>query len=91
MIADGLNRFCRSADIRPAAQQIVMDEKSDFKHPPRQGPRLEAGRGCPRFPIAGSCGSPMPDEDEAPLLYVAVTPAQRVLDLSELRAFQVRR
>jgi len=29
MIADGLNRFCRSADIRPAAQHIVVDEKID--------------------------------------------------------------
>ena len=29
MIADGLDRFCRSADIRPATQHIVVDEKID--------------------------------------------------------------
>ncbi|MCG5072122.1 UvrD-helicase domain-containing protein [Paraburkholderia tagetis] len=29
MIADGLDRFCRSADIQPAAQHIVVDEKID--------------------------------------------------------------
>ncbi len=29
VIADGLDRFCRSADIEPATQHIVVDEKID--------------------------------------------------------------
>ena len=29
MIADGRDRFCRSADLRPAAQHIVVDDKID--------------------------------------------------------------
>ncbi|TCG06956.1 hypothetical protein BZM27_22870 [Paraburkholderia steynii] len=29
MIADGLDRFCRSADIQPATPHIVVDEKID--------------------------------------------------------------
>jgi len=29
MIADGVDRFCRSADLRPATQHIVVDEKID--------------------------------------------------------------
>ena len=31
MIADGRDRFCRSADLRPAAQHIVVDDKIDGK------------------------------------------------------------
>ncbi|MBB2926588.1 hypothetical protein FHX59_000997 [Paraburkholderia silvatlantica] len=37
------------------------------------------------FRLRGADGSPMPDEDEIRLLYVAVTRAQHVLDISGLR------
>lgn len=37
------------------------------------------------FRLRGADGSPMPDEDELRLLYVAVTRAQHVLDISGLR------
>ena len=37
------------------------------------------------FRLRGDDGSPMPDEDELRLLYVAVTRPQHVLDISELR------
>jgi hypothetical protein len=37
------------------------------------------------FRLRGADGSPMPDDDELRLLYVAVTRAQHVLDISELR------
>ncbi|MFD1561092.1 UvrD-helicase domain-containing protein [Paraburkholderia silviterrae] len=37
------------------------------------------------FRLRGADGSPMPDEDELRLLYVALTRAQHVLDISELR------
>lgn len=48
------------------------------------------------FRLRGADGSPMPDDDELRLLYVAVSRAQHVLDISEvrdelLRLFSLRR
>jgi UvrD-like helicase C-terminal domain/AAA domain len=74
--------------LRSLAQQIVPEGSADYVISTvhrAKGLEWKRVKVTNDFRFRGTDGRPMPDEDEVRLLYVAVTRAQHVLDISELR------
>ena len=83
-IVDELGTGYLRALAERSAEQGVADYVISTVHRAK-GLEWKRVRVANDFRLRGDDGSPMPDEDELRLLYVAVTRPQHVLDISELR------
>ncbi|MFP3709988.1 ATP-binding domain-containing protein [Paraburkholderia sp. SIMBA_009] len=83
-IVDGLG----TGYLRALAQQCAPERNADYMISTvhrAKGLEWKRVRVANDFRFRGADGSPFPDEDEMRLLYVAVTRAQHVLDISSMR------
>ncbi|MEK6295354.1 MAG: UvrD-helicase domain-containing protein [Paraburkholderia tropica] len=74
--------------LRALAQQCAPERNADYMISTvhrAKGLEWKRVRVANDFRFRGADGSPFPDEDEMRLLYVAVTRAQHVLDISSMR------
>lgn len=74
--------------LRALAQRSVHEAQADYvisTVPRAKGLEWKRVKVANDFRLRGADGSPVPDDDEIRLLYVAMTRAQHVLDISELR------
>lgn len=88
-IVDGLG----TGYLRSLAQQCVPEAQADYVISTvhrAKGLEWKRVRVANDFRFRGADGSPVPDDDEIRLLYVAITRAQHVLDISAMRDELVR-
>ncbi|WP_321818299.1 MULTISPECIES: UvrD-helicase domain-containing protein [unclassified Paraburkholderia] len=79
--------------LRSLAQHIASGQPADYVISTvhrAKGLEWKRVRVANDFRFRGADGSPVPDDDEIRLLYVALTRAQHVLDISEMRDELVR-